>query len=228
MRRWQTLLAACLLSLLALTGAMVGTTSAASSITSIAAALTRSPVYVDPGASVQVDAVRVKAVIARDTYLAVLPATAVPPGSQPDELPALLSGQVGKGGTVVVLVGTQLYGASTTLPGRLGSELATAQSGLSTNPDAATGTLVALMRSLSGSGDLQDAAGPARAGGPVGGAILIAFAIVAVFAALALWWWLRRKPTARRLRPASRPRDLVEIDYDGKIIKRTPASDRQP
>ena len=236
-------LLALLVAALGSIGLIVGTSAGAAGATSIAGvstALKSSPVYVDPAADAfKVDAQQVAAVTPKGTYLAVLPTSAVSGGLQPDELPALVSGQLGRGGTVIVLLGKDLYGASTTLPGRLGGELATAQAAFPAAGGDASGALVSLMRSLSGSGDLQDGQGPARAGGPISGAVLIVFLIIAAIGALALWWRLRRKPggpgkpggprNSRRNRPKAppRPRDLVEIDADGVIIRRTPAAERE-
>jgi drug/metabolite transporter (DMT)-like permease len=92
----------------------------------------------------------------------------------------------------------------------------------------ATPALVALMRSLSGSGTSADAQGPSHAGGPIGPALLIAFAIALALGAVALWWWLRRPPRPRRKPRRRRPLgDLVEIDHEGNIIRRTPAAERE-
>ena len=194
----------------------------------VASSLARSPVYVDPSAtSPHVDVARLLRVMPSDTYFAELPRSILSTGGDPAAVPAFLSSQVGRGGTFIVLLEGRLYGASTTIPGRLGAELAAAQSSLPTGDGDATATLVALMRSLAGSGDLQDATGPSRAGGPVGGGLLIAMIVVVAAGALGLWWWLRRPPR-RRPRPAPPLRDLVEIDYAGRIIRRTPASERVP
>ena len=211
-------------------GIFAGTSGAAdaTSVNAVAAALKTSPVYVDPAADTfQVDAAQVAAVTPKGTYLAVLPVSAVTAGLQPDELPALVSGQLGRGGTVIILLGKDLYGASTTLPGRLAGELATAQSAFPGAGGNVTVALVSLMRSLSGAGDLQDQQGPARAGGPIGGAVLVAFVVVAVIGALALWWWLRRKPRVRKPKAPPPPRDLVEIDSEGVIVRRVPAAERE-
>ena len=205
----------------------------------MASALKANPVYVDPTVdptvdpavdSFTVDAARIKAALPGNTYLAVLAPTALPAGLAADELPALLSSQLGRGGTVIVLLGGRLYGASTTAPGGLADELASAQAALPATGGDATGALVALMQSLSGTGNLADPTGPARAGGPVGGPILIIGLVVVVVAAVILIWWLRRKPSSRRpqrgKRP-QRPRDLVEIDAAGNVIRRTPAPERE-
>jgi hypothetical protein len=211
-------------------GLLSGTASAAGvpSIAAVANALKSSPVHVAPGAATyQVDAAQVARVAPKATYLAVLPATALPSGVQPDEMPALLSSQLDRGGTVIILLGKDFYGASTTLPGRLPNELATAQAALPATGGDATPTLVSLMRSLAGSGDLQDAQGPSRAGGPISGPVLAALLGLAVIAAFALWWWLRRKPRARRPKAPPRPRDLVEIDHEGVVVRRVPAAERE-
>jgi hypothetical protein len=198
------------------------------SVEAVANALQHGPVYVDPRATEpRVDASRLVPTVPAGTYLAVLPASAVPADADPTELPGLISDRVGKGGTFVLLVNGKLYGASTTLPGQLPDDLGTAQSQLPAAGGDATGTLIALMRSLSGSGDLQDAPSPSRAGGPVGWPALIAIGVAVLAGALALWWWLRRPARPRRQRPPERPRDLVEVDHAGRIIRRTPASERE-
>jgi hypothetical protein len=198
------------------------------SLPGVVAGLQRSPVYIDPRAATpRIDAGRLLAAMPAVTYFASLPRSALSATGDPAEVPALLSNQVGRGGTFIVLIGGRLYGASTTLPGRLGGELSAAQGALPANGGDATAALIALMRSLSGSGDLQDAAGPDHAGGPVGAGTLVGMAVAVVLGALALWWWLRHPPRRRRARPAA-PRDLVEIDHAGRIIRRIPAKDRQP
>lgn len=218
-------------------GLAAGASAAAPSLAPVVTALSKSPVYVDPAAGEpQVDSARLRAVTPKGTYFAALPtadiaATADPsagvPNPDPAALPALLSSRLGRGGTVIVLVGGKLYGASTTIPGSLEDALASAQAVLPATGDA-TGAMIALMRSLAGSGNLSDAAGPSHAGGPVGPALLIAMAILAAVGALTLWWWLRRPPKRRRrARPARPLGDLIEIDHRGNIVKHTPARDRQ-
>jgi hypothetical protein len=218
---------------------LAGPASAASpSLAPVVAALKKSPVYIDPAAGQpQVTASKLLAVTPKGAYFASLPtadiaATADPKTGSPADpaaLPALLTAQLGGGGTVVVLVGGKLYGASTTAPGSLPDALGSAQATLPRNGDG-TAALIALMRSLAGSGTLTDTTGPSHAGGPVGAGLLIAMAIVAGLGALALWWWLRRPPRTKpkRRRRAPRPLgDLVEIDHRGNVIKHTPARDRQ-
>jgi hypothetical protein len=201
----------------------------APTVPSIAAALARSPVYVDPASQASggltVDAERLTPVVPKGAHFAVLQASAVPAGDDPTELPALISSQVGQGGTFVVMIGAQLYGASTTIPGSLADDLATAQAALPKSGDA-TGALLSLARALNGAGNVQDVASPPRAGGPIGAPLLIVIFGVLIVGGLGLWWWLRRKPRARRPRRPEPPRDLVEIDYEGTIIRHTPASER--
>jgi hypothetical protein len=234
-RRRASALAALLAGFLAALLLASTASAAGPSLAPVIAALRQSPVFVDPAAgAAPIDAARLRSVVPKNTYFAALPpadvaATAdkgVP--ADPAALPALLSSQLGGGGTVIVLVAGKLYGASTTIPGSLGDAIATAQAALPSSGDA-TGALVALMRSLSGSGTLSDVPSPSRAGGPVGPALLIAMAIAVAVGALALWWWLRRPPSARR-RKRRRPApllDLVEIDHQGNVIRRIPAAERE-
>lgn len=197
------------------------------SLAGVEAALRASPVYIDPSAGEPtVDARRLLKVLPHGTYFAALPTAYVAAAGDPAGLPGVLSSKLGSDGTFVVLVGGRLYGSSTTIPAQLGDELGSAQSALPATGDA-TPALVALMRSLSGSGDLSDVAGPSRAGGPVGGPLLIVMAVILVAGGLALWWWIRRPPRRRRPRPPAPLRDLVEIDASGRITKRTPAAERQ-
>jgi hypothetical protein len=232
--RFATRFAALLLALASLVGAavlMTGVASAGPPVSSVATELKANPVYVDPALdSFTVDAARIKAAIPANTYLAVLAPAALPAGLEADELPALLSSQLGRGGTVIVLLGGRFYGASTTAPGGLADELATAQAALPATGGDATGTLVSLVQSLSGTGNLADPTGPARAGGPIGGPILIIGLVLVVVAGVVLFWWLRRKPSSRRTKRAKRPqrpRDLVEIDAAGNVVRRIPASERE-
>jgi hypothetical protein len=229
MLKAPAVLVALLAAVLMTTALMTGVAAADPSVGSVAAALKGNPVYVDPAAdSFKVDAARVKAALPDNTYLAVVAPSVARPGAEPDELPALISSQVGRGGTFIVLLGNRLYGSSTTVPGSLEDELATAQTALPAPGGDATGILVSLLQSLSVSADLHDPTGPARAGGPIGPTILVIGLVALVLGALVLWWWLRRKPTPRRPKRPQRPRDLVEIDASGEIIRRVPAAEREP
>jgi hypothetical protein len=201
----------------------------APTVTAVAGALRITPVYVDPGLRSTVSAAgiaRLYPVLPAGVHIAVLPTSVIPAGADATEVPALISAGVGQGGTFVILIDGRLYGASTTIPGQLSDDLATAQAVLPRSGDA-TPALVALARSLAGPGDVQDNTSPARAGGPIGVALLIVIAGVLIIGGLGLWWWLRRKPKARRRRRVAPLRDLVEIDYDGNVVSRTPASDRE-
>lgn len=208
--------------------------AAGPSLAPVIAALRQSPVYIDPAAgAAPIDAAKLRSVVPKSTYFAALPTADVAAtadkgvAADPAALPALLSSQLGGGGTVIVLVAGKLYGASTTIPGSLGDAIGTAQAALPAGGDA-TGALVALMRSLSGDGTLSDDPSPSHAGGPVGPAFLIALAIAVALGAIWLWWWLRRPPSARRRRRKPAPLlDLVEIDHQGNVVRRIPASERQ-
>jgi hypothetical protein len=204
----------------------------AAPLPTVAATLSRSPVYVAPDAGpLEVDPAKLTPVLPKQTYFAALGRGDIPPGSSAEQIPAILSTHIGRGGTVIVLIDRTLYGASTLIPGQLDSDLQTAQGALPSNGDA-TPTLVSLLRSLSGPADVADTPPPSRAGGPVGGAVLLAILVAAVLGALALWWALKRPQRRRRWWRWGRPakpapvRDLVEIDYAGRILKRTPASER--
>jgi hypothetical protein len=203
--------------------------AAASTVASVAAALRTNPVYVDPATqsgTLTADAARLTPAVPAGVHLAVLPRSVIPAGADATELPALISAGIGQGGTFVILLDGRLYGASTTIPGQLNDDLATTQAALPKSGDA-TPALIALARSLDGPGDLQDNTSPSRAGGPIGVALLIVIAGVLLIGGLSLWWWLRRKPKARRRRRVEPLRDLVEIDYDGNVVNRTPANERQ-
>jgi hypothetical protein len=202
--------------------------SAAPNVAAVAAALRVTPVYVDPGLRSTVSAAdigRLLPVLPSGVHIAVLPKSVIPAGADPTELPALISAGVGQGGTFIILIDGRLYGASTTIPGQLADNLATTQAVLPKSGDV-TPALIALARSLTGPSDLQDNTSPSRAGGPIGVALLVVIAGVAVFGGLGLWWWLRRKPKTHRRRRVEPPRDLVEIDFEGNVVSRTPGAER--
>ncbi len=229
----KRLLAACLGALAAclLTATQAPAAPAVPTGSSVAAALKTGPVFVDPAVRAagqpSVDAARLTPVVPANVHVAVLTSLSVPAGADPTEMPALLSSGVGKGGTFIVLIAGRLYGASTTLPGQLADDLATAQAAIVQGGQDATPAVIALVRSLVGAGDRGDTAGPSRAGSPISGAVLILLAAVLVLGVLALWRWLKRKPKAPRRVGAAERGDLVEIDYSGEIVRVTPAHERE-
>jgi hypothetical protein len=225
MKRLLALAAALIASVLLSSPALAA--GSAPTVASVASALRISPVYVDPAsATFTADAARLKPLVPAGVHIAVLQKSIVPAGADPTEVPALISAGVGQGGTFVLLIDGRLYGASTTIPGQLADDLASTQATLPKSGDV-TPALIALARSLNGPGDLQDNTSPARAGGPIGVALLVVIVVVLVVGGGSLWWWLRRKPKAPRKRREEPLRDLVEIDYDGNVVSRTPAAERE-
>lgn len=221
---------ALVLALTVLAGLGAASASAAiPGLPGVVAGLERSRVFVDPQASTpRIDVGALLAAVPPGTYFASLPRSSLSANGDPAAVPALLSNQVGKGGTFIVLIDGRLFGASTTIPGQLGGDLASAQAALPKGAGDATPALIALMRSLSGSGDLQDQTSPTQAGSPVGGTLLVVIVLSLLAGGGVLWWRLRatsRRPRRRRAPPP--PRDLVEIDHEGRIIRRTPAGERE-
>ena len=197
---------------------------APASIVRLSRQLQRAPVYRGPNALWSLDVARLRAVLPQQTYVAVLGAKDLP-GAPPDEVPALLSNRLGQGGTFVVLVGRELYGASTLVPGKLTDELATARTALPPSGDA-TPALVALAQSLAGPGDAADPSPPARAGSPVGGVLLVVIFLGLLVGALALWWVLKRPARRRPPGRVAAAKMLLEIDAYGNIVRVVPASER--
>ncbi len=196
---------------------------APAAIVRLAAQLQTAPVYRGPNALWSLDVTRLRAVLPQQTYVAVLGAQDLP-GVEPDEVPALLSSRIGQGGTFVVLIGRDLYGASTLVPGKLTDELAAARTALPASGDA-TPALVALAQSLAGPADSADPSPPARAGSPVGGPILVVLFVGLLIGAVALWWVLKR-PARKRPRRVAPAKTLLEIDAYGNIVRVVPASER--
>jgi hypothetical protein len=194
-------------------------------VASLAAALERDRVYRSPAAAFTIDAARLRSALPAQTYVAVLGSRDLPAGTQPVELPALLTAGIGQGGTVIVLLDRTLYGGSTLVPGALAVSLPSAQAALPPSGDA-TGALIALAQSVGGPADSADPTPPPRAGSPVGGAVLIAVLVALVAGGIALWWVLRRPARRRPRRRVEEPKHLVEVDYAGRIVRVTPASER--
>jgi hypothetical protein len=202
--------------------------TASTDVATVAAALANDPVYVStaPGTP-NVVAGDVRGALPPDVVVAVLPASA---SRQVDgeaaALPGAILGRLSRGGTVLVLVGNELDGASRTQPyDRIQAVLNDARTRLKSGGPTAQ-TLVLAARGLSGSGQLSDPPAPSRAGSPTGGGLLWVILAIVVIAILSIPILLRR---ARRPAPPPPPRvlrDRVEVDAYGRITRRVTAQER--
>jgi hypothetical protein len=195
-------------------------------IATVAAALATDPLYVStaPGTP-DVAAGDVRGALPPDVYVAVLPRSAADQvGGELPALPGAILGRLSRPGTVLVLAGNELDGASRTQPfDRLQADLADARTRLAAGPPAPA--LVLAARGLTGSGQLSDPPGAARAGSPSGGGFLWVVLGLVVAAILAVPILLRR---ARRTPPTPPPRvlrDRVEVDAYGRVVRRMTAQE---
>jgi len=202
--------------------------SRSTDVASVASSLAADPLYVStaPGTP-DVIAGDVRGALPPDVAVAVLPASAADQvGGEAAALPGAILGRLSRGGTVLVLAGSELDGASRTQPAdRIQQVLGDARARLAAGGSPAQ-TLVLAARGLTGTGQLSDPPGPSRAGSPSGGGLLWVVIGIVVVAILAIPILLRR---ARRPAPPPPPRvlrDRVEVDAYGRVTRRVTAQDR--
>lgn len=206
--------------------------SGTTDVAQVAAALNSDPLFVStaPGTPA-VAAGDVRGALPSDVYVAVLPASAAAQvGGETAALPGAILGGLTRPGTVLVLVGNTIEGASRTQNvDRLQQVLNDGRTRLKAG-DAPASVLVVAARGLTGSSQLSDAPSATRAGSPAGGGFLFVVLAIVVAALISVPILLRR---ARR--PAVEPpptvlRDRVEIDAYGRVVRRLSAeelADRQ-
>jgi hypothetical protein len=197
----------------------------ATDIATVASALAIDPLYVStaPGTP-GVVAGDVRGALPPDVYVAVLPAAAADQvGGETAALPGAILGRLSRPGTVLVLAGRELDGASRTQRiDRLQSVLDDARSQLAAGGPPAP-ALVLAARGLSGSGQLSDPPAATRAGSPNGGGFLWAVLALVVAAVLAIPILLRRARSAAPTPPPRLLRDRVEVDATGRVVRRVTA-----
>lgn len=202
-------------------------------LSTAATALRSDPVYVAPAETKTIDMLAVQQAVRAvpQVRVAVLAsAAAADAGGDPAAVPGDLSARIGRGGTVLVLVGDDLEAASTTLgPTAVHDALSAAQPLLHTDSASRTAAVTAAVRLLSiGSGrGLGEATspGPRSAGNPAGisGLIALAALVIAGLAAMLVLPRLRRRRAAL---PSPTPERTVYVDSFGRItgVQRSVAS----
>ena len=200
--------------------------SRATDVATVAAALAADPLYVStaPGTP-DVVAGDVRGALPQDVYVAVLPkAAADQVGGEIAALPGAILGRLSRPGTVLVLAGTELDGASRTERfDRLQEVLSDARNRLAAGGPA-TPALVLAARGLAGSGQLSDPPAATRAGSPNGGGFLWAILGLVVAAILAVPILMRRARNGRP-DPPRVLRDRVEVDAYGRVVRRVSAQE---
>lgn len=193
----------------------------------VSTALGADPLYVStaPGTP-PVAAGDVRGALPPDVYVAVLPTSAAEQvGGEAAALPGAILGRLPRSGTVLVLVGNTVEGASRTQNiDRLEQVLNDARTRLKAG-DSPASVLVVASRGLTGTAQLSDAPSATRAGSPAGGGFLFVVLGAVLVAIVSVPILLRR---ARR--PASEPpptvlRDRVEIDAYGQVVRRLSAEE---
>ncbi len=206
--------------------------SSATDVAQVASSLNTDPLFVSTAAGTPVVAAGdVRGALPSDVYVAVLPASAAAQvGGETAALPGAILGGLTRPGTVLVLIGDTVEGASRTQNvDRLQQVLTDARTRLKAG-DSPGSVIVVAARGLTGSSQLSDAPSATRAGSPAGGGFLFVVLAAVVVALVSVPILLRR---ARR--PATEPpprvlRDRVEIDAYGHVVRRLTAeelADRQ-
>lgn len=205
-----------------------GTAPADTDIGTVAAALGVDPLYISqaPGTP-DVAAADVRGALPADVYVAVLPVSAAKQvGGEVAALPGAILGRLTRPGTVLVLAGKDLEGASRTQSfDRLQTVLSDARDRLTSGQPIGP-TLVLAARGLTGSGLLSDPPAPTRAGSPSGGGLLWVILGLVVAAILAIPILLRRARNAPPTPPPTLLRDRVEVDAYGHVVRRVTAKER--
>lgn len=201
--------------------------SRATDIASVARALDVDPLYVStaPG-TLPFAAADVRGALPPDVYVAVLPASAADQvAGETAALPGALLGRLSRPGTVLVLAGDRLEGASRTQNiDRLQQVLGDARGRLAGGDPPGPAVLLAA-RGLTGNAQLSDPPSATRAGSPTGGGFLYVLLAVSAAAILSVPILLRR---ARRPAPVPEPtvlRNRVEVDSYGRIVRRVTADE---
>jgi hypothetical protein len=199
----------------------------ATDIATVATALDTDPLYVStaPGTP-QVAAGDVRGALPADVYVAVLPSSATEQvGGEAAALPGAILGRLTRPGTVLVLAGRDLEGASRTQNvDRLQQVLGDARGRLQAGDPAASVVLLAA-RGLTGSGQLSDPPSAQRAGSPSGGGFLFVVLGLVVVALVSVPILLRRARRPAVEAPPTVLRDRVEIDAYGKVVRRVTAGE---
>lgn len=201
--------------------------SRATDIASVARALDVDPLYVStaPGTP-PFAAADVRGALPPDVYVAVLPASAADQvGGETAALPGSVLGRLTRPGTVLVLAGDQLEGASRVQNiDRLQQVLGEARERLDSGSPPGQAVLLAA-RGLTGNAQLSDPPSATRAGSPTGGGFLYVLLAITAAAILSVPILLRR---ARRPAPIPEPtvlRNRVEVDSYGRIVRRVSAEE---
>lgn len=202
--------------------------TAATDVASVAAALAVDPVYVStaPGTPDVVGG-DIRGALPPGVTVAVLPASAAGQvGGEAAALPGAILGKLPRAGSVLVLAGSELDGASRTQPyDQIQQALSDARTRLASGASRAQ-TLVLAARDLAGTGQLSDPPAPSQAGSPSGSGVLWVSLAIAVIAVLSIPLLLRRSRRPATSAPPRVLRDRVEVDAYGRITRRVTAQER--
>jgi hypothetical protein len=197
---------------------------ASNSLSTAATVLRTDPVYVAPAQASSVDVVSIQRAVRSVAQLrvAVLPAAVTAEaGGDAAAVPGVLSASVGRGGTVLVLVGDDLEAASSTLgPSAVQDALLAARPLLHADSASRTAAVTAAVRLLNTGGGrgLGEATSPPprSAGNPAGisGLVALVVLVIAGLAAVLVVPRLRRRRAALPVQP---PQRTVYVDTFGRI-----------